>query len=333
MKNILLAFLLFESSFLLGQHTFSIVAVDTITGEVGSAGATCLSVDREGYQALIISDVIPGKGAIHTQAYWHSVNQLNARQKVLEGLNGSQTIQWLIANDVQRNPTIRQYGIALFDSLKVPNAAGHTGVNCDNEKKHVSKRFYSIQGNILIGNYVIDSMEARFLRAKGSLADRLMESMLGALIPGADERCLPEGLSSRSSFIRVAKPTDSENNLYLDINVASVTPGVDPIDSLHTLYKNWKQTTGTLNKIDELNVSIYFDDNDEYLFVKMDQHLFFDCKLSLYTLDGKPVFQSKKLLSNRLSIPHKLPVGVYVAELSWSSNNHKIFRKQVKLNR
>ena len=27
------------------QHTFSIVAVDEVTGEIGSAGATCLDID------------------------------------------------------------------------------------------------------------------------------------------------------------------------------------------------------------------------------------------------------------------------------------------------
>jgi hypothetical protein len=52
------------------QHTFSIVAIDPATGQIGSAGATCGdSVLWPGTPgARIISDVIPDLGAIHTQA-------------------------------------------------------------------------------------------------------------------------------------------------------------------------------------------------------------------------------------------------------------------------
>ena len=48
------------------QDTFSIVAVDSITGEVGSAGASCLDDSDIAGGVFIISDVLPGKGAIHT---------------------------------------------------------------------------------------------------------------------------------------------------------------------------------------------------------------------------------------------------------------------------
>ena len=47
------------------QHTFSIVAVDTTTGEIGSAGATCIAA-QDGAQT--VSDIVLGVGAIHTQS-------------------------------------------------------------------------------------------------------------------------------------------------------------------------------------------------------------------------------------------------------------------------
>ncbi|SVC36246.1 uncharacterized protein METZ01_LOCUS289100, partial [marine metagenome] len=47
------------------QDTFSIVAVDPVTQEVGSAGASCIN------GSIIISDVHPGIGAVHTQSYWN----------------------------------------------------------------------------------------------------------------------------------------------------------------------------------------------------------------------------------------------------------------------
>ena len=41
MNRVVAIFFLLGISNLYSQHTFSIVAVDTITGEIGSAGATC----------------------------------------------------------------------------------------------------------------------------------------------------------------------------------------------------------------------------------------------------------------------------------------------------
>src|ERR1051325_2340703 len=61
----------FYSTF--AQHTFSICAEDTATGIVGSAGASCIS------SAVIISDVHPGVGVIHTQAQWDGGNQNTGR--------------------------------------------------------------------------------------------------------------------------------------------------------------------------------------------------------------------------------------------------------------
>ncbi len=62
-----------------GGDTFSIVAVDPATGEVGSAGASCIA------GSIIISDMHPGVGAIHTQSYWNSQNQNNAHDLMEQG--------------------------------------------------------------------------------------------------------------------------------------------------------------------------------------------------------------------------------------------------------
>ena len=71
-----------------------------------------------------------------------------------------------------------------------------------------------------------------------------MAALQGANVPGADTRCLNEGVSSLSAFIRVAKPGDSDGSYFLDLNVPSTAFGVEPIDSLLTLFDEWKATTG-----------------------------------------------------------------------------------------
>src|SRR6188768_1062792 len=90
------------------QDTFSICAYDSITGQLGSAGATCIQGATSAY---IISDVLPGIGVVHTQASWLQANQAYAHTLLAMGLSPQQIIDSVIANDVQGNPTVRQYGV------------------------------------------------------------------------------------------------------------------------------------------------------------------------------------------------------------------------------
>jgi len=253
--------------------TFSIVAVDTNTGEVGSAGGSCIA------NSIIISDIHPGYGAIHTQSYWMSANQSYASSLMEEGYTPSEIIDLLQENDIQNNPSIRQYGIVAIDSgnnygylyeeecseiedtywngasnsgelgectdIPISSSASFTGENCSNWRGHINGIEYAIQGNILLNEDVLNQMEYNFLNTNGTLDQKLMSAMQGANIPGADTRCLDEGISTLSAFIRLAKPSD-DNNYYMDLNVNSVIPyysqtglWLEPIDTLQTLYNEW----------------------------------------------------------------------------------------------
>jgi len=220
-------------SFLFAQETFSIVAVDTNTMEVGSAGASCIA------GSIIISDVHPSRGAIHTQAFYIGANQFYARSLMASGHSPQQIIDSVTTNDTQGNPGIRQYGVVDFHNGSSRSAA-YTGTNAFVYANHITGPNYSIQGNILIGPEILDSMEARFLRTPGLLCHKLMAAMQGANVPGADTRCLNDSISSISSFIRIAKPGDHPDSLWLDLNVPSTPTGQEPIDSLQTLFDEWK---------------------------------------------------------------------------------------------
>lgn len=244
MKKLLSIITLFALPFLLqAQHTFSIVAVDPNTGEIGSAGATCLDTNLLGGEegALTISDIIPGVGAIHTQAYWDPNNQQNAQLRMLAGDSPQGIIDWLIANDVDNYPQVRQYGIVALNEGESRSAA-FTGKECHNKHGHITGSNYSIQGNILSSKEVLKKMEEGFLNTKGSLADKLMAAMQGANIVGADARCRKEGVSSLSAFLRVAQPTDSDptyGNLSLELNIGATPDGIEPIDELQKAYDRW----------------------------------------------------------------------------------------------
>ena len=242
MKKLAFFLLILFSPTLRAQDTFSIVAVDTITGEIGSAGASCIDESQIPGGAIIISDVIPGRGAIHTQSYWNSVNQQNAHNRMVEGMSPQEIIDWLSTHDAQGNPAVRQYGVVDFDSNGHSRSAGFTGANCLNYKNHITGPNYSIQGNILLGQQILDSIEARFLNTEGSFAEKMMAALQGANVVGADTRCTANGTSSLSAFIRVARPEDEIGDFYCDLNVPSLPEGMEPIDSLQTLFDAWLET-------------------------------------------------------------------------------------------
>jgi len=234
---------------LFSGDTFSIVAVDPATNEVGSAGASCIG------GSIIISDVHPGIGAIHTQSYWNPTNQDNAQDLMAQGNSPQTIINCQVQNDAQNNPGIRQYGAV--DLVDGGRSAAFTGENCMDYKNHILGPTYAIQGNILLGQDILDNMEANFVNSAGALSDRLMEALQGANVPGADTRCLDEGVSSLSSFIRLAKAENDSDSLFLHLNVNYLNNGTDPLDSLQSKYNNWIMATmppGDVNHEGQVNI-------------------------------------------------------------------------------
>jgi uncharacterized Ntn-hydrolase superfamily protein len=283
-RTLLLATILFCIWQIKSQDTFSICAIDTITGEVGSAGASCVYINQG---IRILSDVHPGIGVIHSQAYYLQANQTYARNLMNQGLSPQQIIDSLVENDAQNNPTIRQYGIVDFRDGS-PRSAAFTGQNCDNYKNHITGPNYSIQGNILLGQQILDSMEARFLRAEGELACRLMEALQGAKVVGADTRCMADGISSIGAFLRVAQPDDPVNNLYLDFNIPIANDGVDPIDSLQVLIDNWAGCINTQisEKQQDIQVKVFPNPATQQV---------------VFSVIGNPVLQSLQIIIHDVS--------------------------------
>ena len=257
MRQTLLFLIIVLTRILVSQDTFSIVAVDTITGEVGSAGASCIQ------GSIIISDIHPGVGAIHTQSYWNAIYQDSAAALMGQGYSPQNIIDWPVENDAENNPTIRQYGI--IDLIDGGRSAGFTGENCFDFKGHKLGENYAIQGNILLGQSILDDMEAAFLTQYGTFEEKLMASLMAANVTGADTRCTPYGTPAISAFIRVADPDNSEDSLYMDINVNNAPLTLNPLDSLNVLYWDWKIShyiLGDINfdrKIDVVDILILAD--------------------------------------------------------------------------
>ncbi len=211
--------------------TFSIVAVDTLTGEIGSAGMSCSPGVAD------VCDIVEGVGGINTQSWYLVANQNNAHDRMVEGMTPSEIITWLETNDAGADPHIRQYGVV---TLAGPGAsAAYSGILNYQWNGHVTGPGYAIQGNRLLGPEIVESMETAFLTTEGELADRLLEALEASNVPGADMECLSCDKPGISAFIKVVRPGDG-GSPYLYENVNNTICTVNPMDGLRDLYNSWK---------------------------------------------------------------------------------------------
>jgi uncharacterized Ntn-hydrolase superfamily protein len=318
------------------QDTFSIVAVDSVTGEVGSAGASCVDLFLFFPNSPVdfLGDLIPGQAAINTQASYNATNQNNARQRILAGDTPQQAINWLTANDVNNTPNVRQYGIAALVN-GAPQTAGYSGSGTLNYKNHIAGPNYSIQGNILSGQAILDSMEARFLAEPGDLACKLMAALQGAKVPGADTRCATNGsgTSSLFAFLKVAQSTDSIGQPSLIVSVK--TPGgfgIEPIDSLQKLFNAQKScAVATVAEVSDVNWNIVPNPATEYVSIewtsgRLPQNKF---RCRIMDIAGKMVSEGNITVANSRIYVGNLPAGIYHLEISAEGQRyHQQFVKQ-----
>ncbi|MEO0898201.1 MAG: DUF1028 domain-containing protein [Bacteroidota bacterium] len=332
MKHLLVLICLFALTcpILSAQDTFSIVALDTLTGEVGAAGASC--VDLFAFNIPdpdFLAELFPGQGAIASQAFYIPANQQGARVRMNTGDTPEQIIQWLITNDIENNPAIRQYGIVGYANNE-PQAAAYTGLQTDDFKGQIVGRNYAIQGNILSGREVLDSMEARFLRAEGDLSCKLMAAMQGANRVGADARCSPFNTSSLFAFLKVAQPTDMFESPSFSISLRTRSNDfIEPIDSLQSLF-DLAQTCLNTEREEELSqISLEVLPNPAQdrltISIKSDQPKWV---VEMREINGKLI--EKKEMRNELSWDvSRLTSGLYLLRIT--SGKESIITKWIKM--
>lgn len=339
-KRLYLFTFLLASAFhfrVMAQDTFSIVALDSVTREVGSAGASCVDLTTIGYAADFLGDLLPDKGAINTQASYLQANQTNARTRMNAGDSPSAIITWLTNNDAGGNPSQRQYGIVGFVGNKTEPAA-YTGTNCQNVKYHktgkTGKFCYAIQGNILLGQKVIDSMEARFIREPGDLKCKLMAALQGANMAGADTRCSTYGTSSLFAFLKVSKPTDSYGNPYYKIGVKgkAVSGAFEPIDSLQKVFnqtQNCSASTGNGAILSGGDFSLFPNPATDHITLHLGHAFGEKASVTVSNILGQEFYSSEVTGPQLILETGKWKKGVYVITIA--GNGVKALKRVVVL--
>ena len=231
-------FLVFAISALYGcgtvaraQDTFSFVLFDAGSGAFVSAGGSCIDGDAIEGGAACVSAVVPGVGVVHTQSYFHPDNQALGTRLLRAGLSAKPLLDSLTTADVSLTPSFRQYAIVTADG----RTAAYTGDECAAWAGHRRGKGYVLAGNILLDSTILETMERalRDARAGGAnLYEQARATLAAAAAPGADRRCLSEGVSSRSCFLRLALASDGVSALVIDERVLFPDAGEDPIVTL-----------------------------------------------------------------------------------------------------
>ncbi|MBM3451083.1 MAG: DUF1028 domain-containing protein [Armatimonadetes bacterium] len=158
-------------------HTFSIVARDPHTGEMGVAVQS---------HAFSVGYIVPwgesGVGVVATQAM--SLMDYGPRgvASMRDGISAPDALARLIAEDDGRD--VRQ--VAMLDASG--RAAAHTGSRTLPAAGHLTQPNLSVQGNILASPRVWEAMHQAFLRTGGPLVDRLVAALVAAQAAGGDAR-------------------------------------------------------------------------------------------------------------------------------------------------
>ncbi|HSG43320.1 MAG TPA: DUF1028 domain-containing protein [Anaerolineales bacterium] len=208
--------------------TWSIIAVDPVTREVGAAGATCEVF------AVGLAGIAPNKGVIATQAWGNLEARRQGVDMLLQGASPTKVITTITNSDFDPDITIRQYGVVALGFETTPMA--YTGVDTNNWAGDLQGFGVSVQGNELVNEKVVQASLQSFQQNAGaSLADRLLDALEAGMAEGGDSRCGEQ--TALSAFLLVASQTDTPNHISFGIVIPEQeVGGANPIFLLRQKY-------------------------------------------------------------------------------------------------
>jgi len=201
-------------------HTYSIVAYDSVTGDLGVA------VQSHWFSVgTVVAWAEAGVGAVATQSFSNPAFGPQGLALMKTGLNAKQTLAALVSSD--EGEAFRQIGVIDANGL----SASHTGSKNIKEAGDITGKYYSVQANLMKNNTVWPAMADAFENTKGSLADRMLAALEAAQKEGGDIR----GKQSAALLVVSGKPT---GKVWLDRLVdLKVDDSTDPLKELRRLLK------------------------------------------------------------------------------------------------
>jgi len=176
-----------------------------------------------------------GAGAVATQSYAKIGYGPDGLDLLEKGASASEALESLLASDEQGK--VRQ--VAMVDAQG--QVAAHTGSDCHDWAGHKTGNGFSVQGNLLAGEAVIEAMASGFLTSEGELADRLVRALRAGEVAGGDRRGKQ---SAAMHVVRANGGYGADNDRYLDLRVDDAPEPVlalmDLVQLHHLYYQSAK---------------------------------------------------------------------------------------------
>ena len=174
------------------MHTFSIVARDAETGELGVA------VQSHWFSVGTLAPwAEAGIGAVATQSFVEPSYGKLGLELMRAGKSAPDALKALLAGDDGRD--VRQ--VAMIDTNG--RVAAHTGVKSIPAAGHIVGKDYSVQANLMLNEKIWPAMSHAFERTNGDLAERMLAALDAAQEAGGDIR----GEQSAALIVVTGKPT------------------------------------------------------------------------------------------------------------------------------
>jgi uncharacterized Ntn-hydrolase superfamily protein len=201
-------------------NTYSIVARDSVTGEMGVA------VQSHWFSVgTVVSWAEAGVGAVATQSFVNVSFGKRGLEILKDGKSPQEALDILLSDDESKE--VRQ--VAIIDTKG--RVAAHTGENCIDAAGHSTGDNYSAQANMMLKNTVWSAMANAFENSTGPLAARLITALEAAENEGGDIR----GKQSAALLVVKGKSTGKvwEDKL-VDIRVDD---HAEPLKELKRIYE------------------------------------------------------------------------------------------------
>jgi uncharacterized Ntn-hydrolase superfamily protein len=203
--------------------TFSIVARDSATGDIGVAVQShYFSVGP------IVPWAEPGIGAVATQSLVEVSYGPKGLELMRNGKSAEQALHDLLEQDP--HPEVRQ--VAMVDARG--NVAAHTGPKCIPDAGDTTGNEYSVQANLMANAKVWPAMASAYEKSKGDLAERLLAALEAGQAAGGDIR------GQQSAAIVIVKGKRSNKPWADRIMDLRVEDSPKPIAELRRLVTLWR---------------------------------------------------------------------------------------------
>lgn len=273
-------------------HTYSIVARDSKTGEMGVA------VQSHWFSVgTVVSWGEAGVGVVATQSLVNISYGPRGLQLLKEGRTPKEAIDFLLADDEGRE--FRQ--VAILDAIG--NIAVYTGKKCIQEAGHAKGIDYSVQANMMLTNKVWSAMAKAFENNDNlPLPERIIEVLRAAEKEGGDIR----GKQSAALLIVDGKKTDKKwEDPLIDLRVDDHQQPLKELSRLLQIYRAYEH----MNKGD-----LAIEHNNMDLALKE-----YSSAQTLFPNNIEMKFWTAVSLANNDQLEHSIPIfaNIFNQEPNW----------------